>query len=81
MPAWICQYFAETTAPDGTRRVLSGTYDGRGGVVAQLEAALRKRIRKRHLWLGVEVIAWTPLGQKVRRIIETDGLVSAFGKK
>lgn len=66
---WQCWLRGETHAPSGRRRTISAKIEGAGDVVGAIYAYMGKR-RKSYEWLGVELTATTPLGQRVHVVYE-----------
>ena len=67
---WICTYGAATHHPSGRKISVHGRFDGAGDVKGKAIACLNDRLRRRHLWYGVEFLVITPLEQKVRFVYE-----------
>ena len=72
---WKCSYSATTHHPSKKKIYIKGFFDGSGDLKGNLFKILQKRLRKPHLWFGVEVIAETPLGQKVSCIFEENKMI------
>lgn len=69
---WVCKLQAKTNVEDGSQRKLNFNFDGLGDLEGKALKALKWRIRKPRIWLGVECTITTPLGQRMSFVIEED---------
>lgn len=66
---WPCTLRGDTTGMNGKPRRIRTTVEGAGDVRAAVFAYMARR-RRSGEWLGVELVATTPLGQHVRVLYE-----------
>lgn len=67
-----CHYYAKTNTWNGNRRILNGYFEGhQEDIVSRCQLELNYRLQKPHIWYGVEITITTPLGQKIKCIIES----------
>lgn len=69
---WPCRVMANSNRHDGTRVSMDRMVDGAGDVIAAMQGALAKRKDGGYPFLGCEVIAITPLGQRIIRVLDPD---------
>lgn len=67
---WPVIVTAETHSPSGRKMVMRRTVEGAGDVVGAMIRALHARRDQGYAFLGCEIRAVTPLGQKVIRTVE-----------
>jgi hypothetical protein len=68
---WMCKCVAETHVMSGRKRRIEFVYDGWYDVIGRGMREFNKRIRKSHIWEGVELWFETPDGQRFSRIYDT----------
>lgn len=69
---WPIRVVAETTGMNGRRIRMSRTVEGAGDVVGAMKKALAMRRDGGWPFAGCEIMAVTPLGQRVVRVLNPD---------
>lgn len=64
---WPCRITAETTGYNRRKLTIDATIEGAGDVKQAMQDYVARK-KNSHQWLGVEIVALTPLGQHVRLI-------------
>ena len=66
---WPCKITGTTYRMNGRKRCVSATIDGAGNVAGEV-AKYMARLMAPWEWYGEEILAVTPLGQRVRVLID-----------
>jgi len=69
---WPCVVMAESTLPGGQRVRMCRTVEGAGDVIGAMKKALAARKDGGWPFMGCEIVAVTPCGQRVVRILDPD---------
>ena len=69
---WICRVSAHSTQPNGRAVKMIRHVDCMGSIEEGMFRALNSRRDRGHPFLGEEITAVTPLGQKVVRLYNPD---------
>lgn len=69
---WPCNVYVETHLPSGRKITITAIVEGSGDPDGAALALIQTR-KNAYSFLGCEVTITTPLGQKIHRVLETDG--------
>lgn len=78
---WPCRVMGRVTIPSGAWRRMDRTVEGAGDVEGAMLRALKARKDGGLPFVGDSIVAITPLGQKVERVVERDCYGKMFLQK